>query len=110
MVVRTAAYTLSGGLAALNGFLLIGYVGQAFLGLGNAYVLTSIVAAAIGGVALEGGRAPYLGVACAAIMMTVLVSLLTAIDIGEAGRQIIFGLTLLGFLVMDRRFGRFLGS
>ena len=110
MAVRSAAYTLSGGLAALTGFLLIGYVGQAFLGLGNAYVLTSIVAAAIGGVALEGGRAPYLGVACAAIMMTVLVSLLTAIDIGEAGRQIIFGLTLLGFLVMDRRFGRFLGS
>jgi len=105
VVVRTAAYTLSGGLAAFTGFLLTGYVGQAFLGLGNAYVLTSIVAAAIGGVALEGGRASYLGVACAAIMMTVLVSLLTAINIGESGRQIIFGLTLLGFLVVDR-FGR----
>jgi ribose transport system permease protein len=106
VAVRTAAYMLSGGLAALTGFLLTGYVGQAFLGLGNAYVLTSIVAAAIGGVALEGGRAPYLGVVCAAIMMTVLVSLLTAIEIGESGRQIIFGLTLLAFLVMDRRFGR----
>ncbi len=106
VAVRATAYALSGGLAALTGFLLTGYVGQAFLGLGNAYVLTSIVAAAIGGVALEGGRAPYLGVACAAVMMTVLVSLLTAIDIGESGRQIIFGLTLLGFLVMDRRFGR----
>jgi ribose transport system permease protein len=106
VTVRTAAYTLSGGLAAFTGFLLTGYVGQAFLGLGNAYVLTSIVAAAIGGVALEGGRAPYLGVACAAIMMTVLVSLLTAINVGEAGRQIIFGLTLLVFLVVDRRFGR----
>jgi ribose transport system permease protein len=106
VVVRTAAYTLSGGLAACTGFLLTGYVGQAFLGLGNAYVLTSIVAAAIGGVAPEGGRAPYLGVACAAIMMTVLVSLLTAINIGESGRQIIFGLTLLAFLAIDRRFGR----
>jgi ribose transport system permease protein len=109
VLVRMAAYTLSGAIAAGAGFLLTGYVGQAFLGLGNAYVLTSIVAAAIGGVALEGGRAPYLGVACAAVMMTVLVSLLTAIDIGESGRQIIFGLTLLGFLVMDRRFGRAAG-
>ena len=108
-VVRMAAYALSGGLAACTGFLLTGYVGQAFLGLGNAYVLTSIVAAAIGGVALEGGRAPYLGVVCAAIMMTVLVSLLTAVNICESGRQIIFGLTLLAFLVLDRRLGRALG-
>jgi len=92
--VRVTAYALSGLLAAFSGFLLTGYVGQAFLGLGNAYVLTSIVAAAIGGVALTGGRAPYAGVAAAAIMLTVLVSLLTAVNIGEAGRQITFGATL----------------
>jgi ribose transport system permease protein len=101
--VRVVAYMLSGAVAALGGFLLTGYVGQAFLGLGNAYVLTSIVVAAIGGVTLAGGKAPYGGVACAAILMTVLVSLLTAINMGENGRQIIFGLTLLVFLVIDRR-------
>lgn len=101
--VRVMAYMLSGGVAAFGGFLLTGYVGQAFLGLGNAYVLTSIVVAAIGGVTLAGGKAPYGGVACAAILMTVLVSLLTAINMGESGRQIIFGLTLLVFLIIDRR-------
>jgi ribose transport system permease protein len=100
--VRVVAYMLSGAVAALGGFLLTGYVGQAFLGLGNAYVLTSIVVAAIGGVTLAGGKAPYGGVACAAILMTVLVSLLTAINIGESGRQIIFGLTLLVFLMIDK--------
>ncbi|WP_284946700.1 ABC transporter permease [Acidisoma cladoniae] len=100
--VRIGAYALSGGLAAFAGFMLTGYVGQAFYGLGDPYILTSIVIAAVGGVTLAGGRAPYLGVACAAIMMTVLVSLLTAIAIGEAGRQIIFGATLLGFLMLDR--------
>ena len=101
--VRVIAYMLSGAVAALGGFLLTGYVGQAFLGLGNAYVLTSIVVAAIGGVTLAGGKAPYGSVACAAILMTVLVSLLTAINMGESGRQIIFGLTLLVFLMIDRR-------
>ena len=100
--VRVAAYALSGLLAAFSGFLLTGYVGQAFLGLGNAYVLTSIVVAAIGGVALTGGRAPYAGVAAAAVMLTVLVSLLTAMNIGEAGRQVTFGATLLAFLALDR--------
>lgn len=105
-LVKIATYALSAGIAALAGFLLTGYVGQAFLGLGNSYILTSIVVAAIGGVTLAGGSAPYPGVVAAAIMMTVLVSLLTAIDIGEAGRQIVFGATLLGFLLLDRYMAR----
>lgn len=104
--VRVIAYALSGGVAAFGGFVLTGYVGQAFLGLGNAYVLTSIVVAAICGVALVGGQVPYGGVACAAILMTVLVGLLTAINMGESGRQIIFGLTLLAFLMIDRRLAK----
>lgn len=100
--IRVTAYGLSGALAAFAGFLLTGYVGQAFFGLGDPYILTSVVVATIGGATLAGGRAPYAGVAAAAIMMTVLVSLLTALSIGEAGRQIIFGLVLLGFLALDR--------
>ena len=73
-VVRIVAYALSGGLAGFTGILLTGYVSQSFLGLGNPYILISVVVAAIGGVALEGGRAPYLGVMSAAILMTVLIS------------------------------------
>ncbi len=102
VLVQIGAYALSGAIAAFSGFLLTGYVGQAFLGLGNAYILTSVVVAAIGGVALAGGQVPYLGVVAAAVMMTVLVSLLTAIEIGEAGRQVVFGATLLAFLLVDR--------
>lgn len=100
--VRLVAYALSGGLAGLTGILLTGYVSQAFLGLGNPYVLTSVVVAAIGGVALEGGRAPYAGVIGAAVILTVLVSLLTALQMAEAGRQIVLGTTLLAFLLLDR--------
>jgi ribose transport system permease protein len=96
--VRVAAYVASAVIAALTGVLLVGYVGQAFLGLGNAYVLTSVVVAVIGGVSLAGGRGDYLSVVLATIFITVLTSLLTALQIGEAGRQGIFGLTLLVFL------------
>lgn len=42
----------------------------------------------------------YLRVVAAAIMMTVLVSLLSAIDISKAGRQIVFGATLLGLMAL----------
>ncbi len=100
--VRIVAYALSGSLAGFTGILLTGYVSQAFLGLGNPYILTSVVVAAIGGVALEGGRAPYAGVICAAVILTVLISMLTALQMAEAGRQIVLGLTLLAFLILDR--------
>jgi ribose transport system permease protein len=100
--VRIGAYVASAVIAALTGVLLVGYVGQAFLGLGNTYVLTSVVVAVIGGVSLAGGRGDYLNVAFATIFITVLTSLLTALQIGEAGRQGIFGVTLLAFLAVNR--------
>jgi ribose transport system permease protein len=100
-VVRIAAYTASAVIAALTGVLLVGYVGQAFLGLGSGYVLTSVVVAVIGGVSLGGGRGDYVAVAIAAVFITVLTSLLTALQIGEAGRQCIFGATLLVFLAVN---------
>ena len=101
-LVKIVAYALSGALAGFTGILLTGYVSQSFLGLGNPYILTSVVVAAIGGVALEGGRAPYLGVISAAILMTVLISLLTALQMAEAGRQLVLGFTLLAYLMLDR--------
>ncbi|MGH6990544.1 MAG: hypothetical protein ACREE3_11670, partial [Stellaceae bacterium] len=77
----------------------------AFLGLGDAYVLSSIVVAVIGGTSLAGGRGSYPGVAAAAVLITVLTSLLTTMEIGEAGRQIVFGCILIGFLLLNRRLG-----
>jgi ribose transport system permease protein len=100
-LVRIVAYVASATIAALTGVLLVGYVGQAFLGLGTSYVLTSVVVAVIGGVSLGGGRGDYVAVAIAAVFLTVLTSLLTALQIGEAGRQCIFGATLLVFLVIN---------
>jgi len=99
--IRIAVYTASGMIAALTGVLLVGYVGQAFLGLGTTYVLPSVVVAVIGGVSLAGGRGDYIAVAMASVLLTVLTSLLTALQIGEAGRQCIFGATLLVFLALN---------
>jgi len=100
--VRIAVYTASGIIAGVGGVLLLGYVGQAFLALGENHVLPSVVVAVIGGVSLSGGRGDYVAVAIAAVLLTVLTSLLTALQITEAGRQVIFGLTLLLFLALNR--------
>lgn len=105
-LVKVAVYSMSGLIATLTGFCLVGYVGAAFLGLGDAYVLSSIVVAVIGGMSLAGGNGSYIGVAAAALLITVLTSLLTTMQIGEAGRQIIFGCILIGFLLINRRLSR----
>jgi ribose transport system permease protein len=104
--IRVAAYAISGFVASVTGLLLTGYVSHAFLGLGNAYILASVVVAVIGGVALEGGRTPYLGVIGAAILLTVLISLLTAVQVVEAERQLVLGFTLLAYLMLDRSLKR----
>lgn len=105
-LVKVGVYALSGFVAALSGFCLIGYVGAAFLGLGDAYVLSSVVVAVIGGISLAGGEGSYVGAAAAAILITVLTSLLTTMQIGEAGRQIVFGCILIGFLLVRRQLDR----
>ena len=60
-MVKISVYAISGLIAALTGFCLIGYVGAAFLGLGDAYVLSSIVVAVIGGMSLAGAGDPMSG-------------------------------------------------
>ena len=54
-------YVLSGTTAALAGMLLTGYSGQAYLGMGDSYLFTSIAAVAIGGASILGGSGHYLG-------------------------------------------------
>ncbi len=54
------AYTLSGFAAALAGMLLTGYTAQAYLGMGDPYLFTSIAAVAIGGASILGGSGTYL--------------------------------------------------
>ena len=84
-LVKISVYAISGFIAALSGFCLIGYVGAAFLGLRDACVLSSIVVAVMGGMSLAGGRGSHIGVAAAAILITVLTRLLTTMQIRRGG-------------------------
>lgn len=91
-------YGLSGLLAALGGFLLLGYTTTVFLNLGDSYMLPSIAAVVVGGTALSGGQGGYLGTVAGSIVLTVLQSLLVTLHMGEAGRQFVYGLVLLALL------------
>jgi ribose transport system permease protein len=97
--VRCLAYAFSGAIAGLGGLFLLGYIGSAYINIGNQYVMPSVAAAVIGGVLLAGGEGNYLGVAGGAIVLTTLSAILTTLKMGEGSKQIVYGLVLIVMLV-----------
>jgi ribose transport system permease protein len=93
--IRTVAYALSGAFATLAGVCMAGYTQTAYLGIGNDYIMWSITAVVIGGTSLSGGKGGYVGTIAGAIIILLLESLLTIINVPEAGRQIAGGLIIL---------------
>jgi len=101
--VRIALFMLSGVFAAIAGICLLGYSGSSFANVGEAYMLPSIIAVVFGGTSLAGGKGGYTGTMAGAVMLTVLQSILTTINIDESGRQMVFGATLLVLMLFYGR-------
>lgn len=102
-LIRISLYIFSGMFAALAGFCLLGYSGSSFSNVGEQYILPSIIAVVFGGTSLAGGKGSYTGTAVGAILLIILQSILITINIGESGRQMIFGVTLLILMALYGR-------
>ncbi|MEM6429010.1 MAG: ABC transporter permease [Deinococcota bacterium] len=87
-------YTLSGMLAALGGFCLLGFTQRVFLSLGVPYLFPSIAAVVVGGTVLAGGKGSYWGTMAGALVLTLINSLLTAMQLSEAYQLMVLGTTL----------------
>jgi ribose transport system permease protein len=96
-VARTTitAYAISGTTAALAGILLCGYSRQAYLGMGDPYLFTSIAAVAIGGVSILGGTGSYLGTIAGALILTILNGVLPIFRLDAGALRIIYGAVIL---------------
>jgi ribose transport system permease protein len=97
------AFSLCGGLAAFGGVLLAGYGGKAAQSMGDAYLLPAIAAVVLGGTSILGGRGSYLGTVAGAILITLLQSILSVMQIAEFGRQIIYGTIIVAMLLLYGR-------
>ena len=89
------AYTVSGFTAALAGMLLTGYTAQAYLGMGDPYLFTSIAAVAIGGASILGGTGHYVGTIAGAFVLTILTGLLPALNLSNGALLIVYGVVIL---------------
>ena len=97
------AFAISGGLSAFGGVLLAGYSTKAYQGMGDPYLLPAIAAVVLGGTSILGGRGTYLGTVAGVILITLLQSILAIIQIPEAGRQVIYGVTIIAMLLLYGR-------
>jgi ribose transport system permease protein len=97
------AFAISGGLAAFGGILLAGYASKAAQAMGDPYLLPSIAAVVLGGASILGGRGSYLGTVAGVILITLLQSILSVMQMQESGRQIIYGLVIAIMLLLYGR-------
>jgi ribose transport system permease protein len=96
-------FGISGGLAAFGGVLLAGYASKAAQSMGDAYLLPAIAAVVLGGTSILGGRGNYLGTVAGVMLITLLQSILTVMQIPEYGRQIVYGVVIISMLLLYGR-------
>jgi len=101
--VIVGAFVVSGVCAAIAGILLAGYSAKAYQGMGNAYLLPAIAAVVLGGTHILGGRGRYVGTLIGVILIVLLNSVLSIMQMPEAGRQIIYGGVIIAMLLVYGR-------
>jgi ribose transport system permease protein len=104
--VTVICFTLCGLTAGMAGVLLAGYSQKAYQGMGDAYLLPSIAAVVIGGTNILGGRGRYLGTLVGVILIVLLNSVLSIMEMPEAGRQVIYGGVIILMLLVYGRGAR----
>jgi len=93
--VYLALYALSGLIAALAGLLYLGMIRQTSLSLANPLLLPSVAAAVIGGTSIFGGRGSFAGAVVGALIIRVLDTMLTLMQMPEGARTALFGAIIL---------------
>jgi ribose transport system permease protein len=101
--VVLTCFAISGACSAFAGVLLAGYATKAYQGMGDAYLLPAIAAVVLGGTSILGGRGTYLGTVAGVILITLLLSILSVMQMPEAGRQIIYGSVIIVMLLVYGR-------
>ena len=102
-MVVMSAFAISGGLSAFGGVLLAGYASKAAQAMGDPYLLPAIAAVVLGGTSILGGRGSYLGTVAGVILITLLQSILSVMQMEEFGRHVTYGVVIIAMLLIYGR-------
>ena len=81
----------------------VGFTTKAYQAMGDTFLLPAIAAVVLGGTNILGGRGSYAGTVAGVILITILQSILSVLQMPEAGRQIIFGVVIIAMLLIYGR-------
>ncbi len=98
--ITILAFSLCSVMAAFAGLMLSAYIGVASTSVGAGYDLSSITAVVIGGTAFTGGFGGLTGTVGGVLVLTVLQSLLTMMNIGDPGRLVLQGAVIIGMMAL----------
>jgi len=96
-------FAIAGACAAFAGVLLAGYSTKAYQAMGDPYLLPAIAAVVLGGTSILGGRGTYLGTVAGVVLVTLLQSILSIVQVPEAARQITYGAVIILMLLVYGR-------
>jgi len=101
--VLILCFAASGACSALAGVMLAGYSAKAYQAMGDPYLLPAIAAVVLGGTNILGGSGTYLGTVAGVLLITLLQSILSVMQMPEAGRQVIYGVVIIAMLMVYGR-------
>ncbi len=102
-LVLIGSFVICSLCASMAGLLIAGYTSKAFQAMGDAYLLPAIAAVVVGGTNILGGQGKYSGTVVGTILIVLLQSVLSVMQMPEAGRQIIYGVVIISMLLVYGR-------
>ena len=98
--IRVRALLLSGGLAAVAALFVMARSPIGNAQIGSSFALNSITAAVLGGAALSGGRATFVGSTVAAVLLALVITALPFLDLSPTDGSMIIGFLVLVGIVL----------
>jgi ribose transport system permease protein len=71
--------------------------------MGDPYLLPAIAAVVLGGTSISGGRGSYAGTTAGVIVMTLLQSILSVVQLPESARQMVHGVIIIAMMLVHTR-------
>jgi ribose transport system permease protein len=100
-----SVYVVAALFYGIGGMMLLGFSGNARLELGREYLLPSIAAVLVGGTAIAGGRGSFLGTVGGGLLLTAISVDISAANLAEGWKQVLYGAIVLATLMLARAAG-----
>lgn len=96
-------YVISSLCGGISGILLTGYIGSTYLTIGAPYMMFTVAATVMGGIAITGGKGNFAGVIAGTFLFIIIKDILQVIQMPQAGRELAQGLLILLMILLYGR-------